>query len=362
MRAGSALRIGIACSALVHAAALWGPGWQLPEEREALRLEARLLAAPSEVVAAPVPAAPKAAPRPPARRADSQAEAPQASLPDAPVAASAPPEVSAPLPAVAASEPPPAASEAPPQLAQSAPAASEAGAVRNRTDLRTWPLAGRIAFDARLGGWPAGDAEHRWSHDALQYNARLSLRSGGLVRLAYRYDAQQESVGRLVGNDLRVERYSEQANARRFESLFDHAAGVVRQDRNGSLREVEAKGVALDILSLLHFLGGQPADAEAFDIFVVSPRASVARVTVLQKAPRRRELPVGEVEVRPFVAEARGGELHIEVDLAVAWRNAPVRIYIEDRKQDLHLELRASEVEIEGAVLARRQLPPPTTD
>lgn len=353
----SALKIGYLVSAALHLVALLGvPGWQLPEQREPLRIEARLLSVPSEV--APVASAKPPTP-PPTRRAEGREKAPSSELAaPAPVTQSEPEAV----PALAQSAPE--AASAP--LAQSVPvptAQSEpADGVRNLTDLRDWPVAGVVQFDASLSGLPAGEAEHVWSHDALQYNARLNLRSAGLVRLAYRYDAQQETQGRLVGNNLRVERYVEQANTRHFESLFDHVAGVVRQDRNGAKREVEAKGVALDILSLLHFLGGQPASAEAFDIFVVSPRASVARVTVLQKAPRERELPVGRVLVRPFVAEARGGELYIEVDLASAWRNAPVRIFIEDRKQDLKLELRAAQVDIEGTVLARRQPPPPEPD
>lgn len=364
MRAQTALKTGIVCSLLLHASALVVPGWHLPDEdvRESIRIDAKLLAAPSEAAVAEPPA-PKPPPRAAARAASGREDAPKARL-DEPVA-QAEPLASAPV-AEAASAPAaaPDQSAAVAQAAQSVPAAaaSEPDAPRNRTDLRDWPLAGRVSFDASLGAMPAGEAEYVWSHDALQYNARLSLRSAGLLRLAYRYDAVQETAGRLMGNNLQPERYTEQANTRHFDTRFDAAAGMIRQDRNGAPRELEAKGVALDILSLLHFLGGQPADAEAFDIFVVSPRGSVARVTVLQKGQVERDLPLGKVPVRRFVAEARGGELYIEVDLARLWRNAPMRIYIEDRKQDLKLDLRASQVEIEGSVLARRQAPPPEPD
>lgn len=372
MRASPALKLGVALSLLVHVAVMLWHGWRLPEEHEPVRIQARLLAAapaPAEHPAAAPKPKPEAA-RPPPRRAPGQQDAPVAQLPDtppiAPDAQSPPVDASAPV----AEQSAPAASQSAPVAAQSTPVAQSAAAaseatpgVKDRTNLSEWPSQGHVVFDAFYGNMelPAGTAEHSWSHDEQRYAASMAIRSSGLLRLAYRYDAVQETSGWVDHNRLLVGRYTETVNKRHYDSQFDLVRGVVHQDRNGDKRDVEAKGVALDILSLLHFLGGQPRDAEAFDIFVVSPRATVSRVTVLQKPAQEIDLPVGAVRARQFIAEAHGGDLRIEVWLASNWRNAPVRIYIEDRKQDLKLDLKASQVEIEGIVLARRVEPTPAS-
>jgi hypothetical protein len=154
--------------------------------------------------------------------------------------------------------------------------------------------------------------------------------------------------------------FRETFNAAQYETLFDPAGNRVKQVRKGSPREVETGGYALDMLALTHFMALQPVGAPGFDIFVVTFRGSLSRVSIEQRPARALELPLGTINARQFHAEARNGSLKIDIWLAVDWSNAPVRIRVEDSNGTY--DLKAEEVELNGQVLGSRPAMPTPND
>lgn len=360
----SALSIATITSVLVHLLALVAPGWHLPEDEDlgGRPLTAMLLAAPVADAKLPTPKAAKK-PAVPKKTAPPIVDAPTASLGD--TSTSAPVESSAPL----ASEPPASEPLAAETAAQSTPlveaSASSplpesqsvaAAALQSAplADISGWSRQGRVRYVSSYYGLPI-TGEQVWSRDDTQFSA--SLRGSVPIKGEL---IKQESTGRIVAGRPVTDTFLETFNAAQYETHFDAAGNKVQQVRKGNPREVETGGYALDMLALTHFMALQPPGAKSFDIFVVTFRGSVSRVTIEQRPAHMLELPLGTINARQFHAEARNGSLKIDVWLALDWSNAPVRIRVEDSGGTY--DLKAEEVEIDGKVVASRPDTPASSE
>lgn len=350
------LSLALGASALLHLAALVAPGWHLPEDEDlgGHLITATLLAAP--VAETPIPAGKPArvSAAPKKKRAPPIVDAPTASLGEVPVA-------SAPL-----------ANEAPPveSLTQSTPVAEtlasapvpEAQSVvasaeptpAPLADLGTWSRQGRVRYVSSYMGIPI-TGEQVWSRDDTQFSA--SLRGSVPIKGEL---IKQESSGRILAGRPVSDNFRETFNAAQYETHFDPAGNKVQQVRKGAEREVDTGGYALDMLALTHFMALQPVGADNFDVFVVTFRGSVSRVTIEQRPAQQVELPLGSVYARQFHAEARNGSLKIDVWLSVDWSNAPLRIRVQDSGGTY--DLKAEKVEVDGVIVGRSPVTPVSSD
>ncbi|MDB5800412.1 MAG: hypothetical protein JWL63_1351 [Rhodocyclales bacterium] len=364
----STVSIAASVSVLVHLAAL-APDWHVQDNEASgsKPISAVLLAAPAAepAVAPDVVPKPKPKPRPDLRKPPPIADAPTAALGDQPhadsmpaaseAAGEIPPAVataqSAAIPEIAASAVLAEAQSPPLADSRSAPLAdTPPQPPASLADLSNWARQGRIRYVSSYYGLPIS-GEQTWSHDDKRFSA--SLRGSVPIKGEL---IKQVSSGRITTGRPVSESFTETFNSARYETRFDAAGNKVQQVRKGDARDVETGGYALDMLALTHFMGLQPVGGQSFDVFVVTFRGSVSRVTIEQRAARVVELPVGMVNARQFHAEARNGSLKIDIWLAVDWRNAPVRIRVEDAGGTY--DLKAEEVEVEGQIVGSR---PPTS-
>jgi hypothetical protein len=349
----TALTVAATLSVLVHVVALVAPGWQLPEDEDlgGKPLSATLLAAP---VAEPHAPAPKRAPKPaaPKKPVPPIADAPTAALDKKP--GDTPDEV----PDQAAAESMPLASDASAPAAESAPAVemaasapvpeSQSTTVAEATpaplaDISGWAKQGRVRYVSSYYGLTVTGIQE-WSRDDTQFSA--SLRGSVPIKGEL---IKQESSGRIVAGRPVSDSFRETFNASQYETNFDPAANKISQVRKGNARDVETGGYALDMLALTHFMALQPVGAPNFDVFVVTFRGSVSRVSIEQRPARTIDLPVGSINARQFHAEARNGSLKIDIWLSVDWNNAPVRIRVEDPNGTY--DLKAEEVTLDGKLV-----------
>jgi hypothetical protein len=343
-----AITLAVSVSVLTHVAALLVPGWQLPEDEDlgGKPLSAVLLAAPA--VEPQIPA-PKPAPRPakPKKPAPPIADAPTAALGDTPTDSSAPQaDTAAQLPDQVAQSAPAVevAASAPAPEAQSLAVAEAASAPL--ADLSGWAKQGRVRYVSSYYGLMVTGVQE-WSRDDAQFSASLR----GLVPIKGEL-IKQESSGRIVAGRPVSDSFRETFNSSQYETLFDAAGNTVKQVRKGTPREVETGGYALDMLALTHFMSLQPVGAPNFDVFVVTFRGSVSRVSIEQRPVSALQLPLGTISARQFHAEARNGSLKIDIWLAADWSNAPVRIRVEDGNGTY--DLKAEEVELNGQIVGSR--------
>jgi hypothetical protein len=344
-----AITLAVSVSVLAHVAALLVPGWQLPEDEDlgGKPLSAVLLAPP---VAEPQMPAPKPAPKParPKKPAPPIADAPTAALGDMPVENSAPLADTAP-PADQVAQSAPAvemAASAPAPEAQSQAVAETQATSAPLADISGWAKQGRVRYVSSYYGLTVTGVQE-WTRDDTQFAA--SLRGSVPIKGEL---IKQESSGRIVAGRPVSDSFRETFNASQYETTFDAAGNTVKQVRKGSPREVETGGYALDMLALTHFMSLQPVGAPNFDVFVVTFRGSVSRVSIEQRPVSALQLPLGTISARQFHAEARNGSLKIDIWLAADWSNAPVRIRVEDGNGTY--DLKAEEVELNGQIVSSR--------
>jgi len=335
----TALTLAVSASLIVHLAALVQPGWYLPAEtpdEKGAPLTAQLMAAPAEQ--------PVAKPQSKVRKPAPIAGAPTASLGHEP-------EKNKPKTEPVVSEPEALAQKPSmqPEPEASAPMpepVAQAAAPEPSPSLDGWARQGRVHYSSSYWGLPVS-GEQVWSHDEAQFNASLR----GTVPIKGEL-LKQESVGRIAGGKPVSDSFNETFNASKYETRFAPDGSKLDQVRKGDPREVPTGGYALDMLALMHYMALQPLDAPAFDVFVVSFRGSVSRVTVEQRPPHSIDLPAGTMTARQFHAEARNGALKIDIWLASDYQNAPVRIRVEDAGGSY--DLKADELELDGKLLLRK--------
>ena len=342
----------IALSVLVHALLLSSPAWDLPIHREPIRIEASLLKTPAVRTATTAPETPQPEVPKPHKKTKAQ-----------------PPKTSAHRPAVIAQTPAPqpvasvVVQDSTPPREESTVGGSETMAPSGETPSKpvapspvsvnpeatqAWPKKGRIRFQVRYGETiEVGQMVHTWSHDGEHYTMRSEAETVGVARLIKRFKGVQQSQGRVGPEGLAPDGFEEDLNGKESHAVFDWSARRVVMYRPDRVREVAFEDMAQDLLSLAHHLAFQPDGIEQMSLYVVGGRWG-AEATLTQVANERLQLPWGTIETRHFNCVARNGEFVVDLWLARQYRNAPVRIRVDDRKQGHVVDEIALEIELDG--------------
>lgn len=340
--------VALGLSLLVHLAVIGSPAWRLPflDEPESNGvLEARL--APRPVFAPNPPVAARPAPRPVAQKprepqpAPAQGVTPEVAAPavsEEAASAQAVSEEAAPAPVVS-DEPAAALPPAPP------PAASP------------WPHQGRIRFTVTRGEGEQtmliGQSTHTWRHDDATYMLQTMTETVGLVALFYPAKVVQTSEGTLgtegiVPREFRVERMERMAERARFDR---EAMKVTLFAGEQVRREAPLVPGSQDILSQIYQIG--LARAARVELMIATGKNYNRYV---YEAVGEEKIATRFGELRTWRVKTTGlrGEQGMELWLAAAYRNLPVRIRYLDRKGEV-FEQHAVEMEIDGMKLAENQ-------
>lgn len=312
------LALALALSALLHAAAISAPGWDLPGivEPEPAVIEAQLAKPPKAAGVAAEKSKPRVAPARKAVPAPVRHDVVAAAADAAPVAAPGPtvtapvvpePVASAPLPAepVAVAAPPP---PAPP-----------------------WPPRGRISYVVTYGegGMVVGQTVQEWQVDGAHYTLRSLAEPKGLAAMFGKTRAQ-ESVGVVTIAGLRPEEFRDQREGRAQEAVaFDWAAGrVVFSGGRGAVSLAEG---TQDLISVFYQLAWLPPGRDA--VLSVATASRVGRWTFEWVGVETLAVGARTLDTQHWRTRADGDAT--EVWLAPAHGGLPVKIRHSDRKGDV---------------------------
>jgi hypothetical protein len=181
-----------------------------------------------------------------------------------------------------------------------------------------------------------------WQHDGAHYEARLGA---GVLGATSSFD--YVSSGRLVAQQVVTETARDNRRGKLSVAAIDNEAGVVRMERGGDVRERRITGLAVALSSLPQALASLDWSTEKISLFVVGD-FWVEDAVVTDRGLENLQLPATSLEARRFQAKINNGKT-IDIWLAPAWRNAPARIRYDDGA--IVVDLKASEVEIDGAIL-----------
>ncbi|NTV10072.1 MAG: DUF3108 domain-containing protein [Zoogloea sp.] len=356
-------------SILVHALALFAPGWQLPTSGEKLPpLEARLepMPAPSPVAEEPPEEAKKApqagpsedldrvqigtkpAPKPqPHKRPAKPDETQEATGPKPEDEDAAPPaDTSSDKPGeprqadVAPAAAPPVPAPAP------APASAPAD-VPGRTE--GWADRGKVQYDVirGQGNFVIGRTTHEWKHDRNHYTMETVIETTGLVSLFKPFRMVQRSEGKVLPNGLKPEKFRVTRDGElREKADFDWSTAHVALVANGRERDVPIAEGDQDVLSLIHQLGLDPGGSGQEELLVVTGK-SASRSVIKNLGLEEISVPAGRVTAYHLASQGQRGELQIDIWLARDYANLPVRIRITDRSGEV-LDQVATGVELSG--------------
>lgn len=306
--------IALAVSALLHAAAITMPAWDLPgsQEAEPPTIEAHLTPPPRP---APVPAEkakPQSRPQPakktppvPVVAAASGAES------TAPVvAAETPAPVTAPDPAPVVEQP--AAEPAPPPAAP------------------PWPRQGRIHYIVTYGdgGFVIGETILEWRIDDDRYSIRSAAEPKGLAALVGR-TRLQISEGEVTATGLRPSEFRDQREGRGLEAAaFDWPAA--RVVFSGGRGEGRLAAGTQDMVSVFYQLAWQ-APRQTVEL-AVATASRVGRWTFEWVGEESLTLTEGTLTALHLRTRADGDTT--EIWLAPTHGGLPVKIRHVDRKGD----------------------------
>jgi hypothetical protein len=314
--------LALAASALIHVAALLGPGWTLPgtnEPEQALMIDAVLAKPAPRPEAAPVA---KPAPKPAAERprplpvlAAAAAESAAAGAP-AVSAPSASPAIAAPVPTVVAP-----AAPSPVRIAL--------------------PGKGRVRYVITRGegGFVVGQSVHSWEHDGLAYTLQSVTETTGLAALFKPARVLQLSRGEVTVEGLRPVEFRHERVGGLDTAAFDWGRRVVAY----AGREEAIDAGTQDMLSMY------------YQIVLLSPRSGELDMPIATG----RKLEVFRIEVlgeevvtlpaggrRALHLKTRSGNDSIELWIAPEARGLPLKIRFTDRKGEIFDQL-ADEIDIQ---------------
>ncbi len=316
--------LALVASALIHVAALLGPGWTLPgtdEPEPSTTIDA--------VLAKPVPR-PEAAPTP------KPAQKPAVDRPRPPPvpAAAAPDAVSVAAPVV------PAASAAPPvpPLVPSAVAVEPAVPMPVRIGL---PGQGRVRYVITRGegGFVVGQTVHTWEHDGLAYKLQSLTETTGLAALFKPARVLQASRGEVTAEGLRPLEFRHERVGGLDTAAFDWGRRVVTY----AGREEGMASGAQDMLSMY------------YQLVLLAPREGVVDLPIAtgRKLETYRFEVLGEEVVAMPAGERRATHLRtrsggdtIELWIASDLRGLPLKIRFTDRKGEIFDQV-ADEIDIQ---------------
>ena len=303
--------IAFAISALLHAAAISVPGWDLPglAEPESLPIAAHL-APPKPLPAATPQQKAKPAPHPLATRKSIPVPALAAATDAEPVATAAP--VAAPPPAPVVEPPAPPAVSAPPPTPP-------------------WPGKGRVRYVGTYGdgGFVIGETIHEWRIDGDRYSIRTVFEPKGLAALRGRKRAQT-SEGEVTAEGLRPSEFRDQREGREAEGTsFEWPA--VRAVFSGGRGEGRLVAGTQDLVSVFYQLAWL-APRRNVELSVVTA-SRVGRWTFEWVGEESLTIAGGSLSTLHLRTRSDGDAT--EVWLAPAHGGLPVKIRYTDRKGDV---------------------------
>lgn len=304
------LAFALVASALIHAAALLGPGWTLPgtHEPEPPATIDAVLAKPA-ARPEPVPTA-RPAPRIPVDRPRPQAvaaAAPAAADPGPPAASPAP------VPAPAAAAPAPAVEPAPPAPARIA-----------------LPGKGRVRYTITRGegGFVVGQSVHTWEQDGFAYKLQNVTETTGLAAIFKPARVLMSSRGEVTADGLRPLEFRHE----RVGGLDTAAFDWVRRTVAYAGREDAVAPGAQDMLSMY------------YQLVLLAPKGGPVELPIAtgRKLENYRFEVVGEETVvlpagerRATRLKTRSGGDTIELWIAAGMRGLPLKIRFTDRKGEV---------------------------
>lgn len=316
--------LALAASALIHVAALLGPGWTLPgtnEPEPPATIDAVLAKPAPRHEATPVP---KPAPKPAVDRPRPQPVLAAAAPDTVPLAAPV-------LPAPSAAPTAPAAVPAPSVVEPAAPVPVRIGL----------PGKGRVRYVITRGegGFVVGQAVHTWEHDGLGYKLQSVTETTGLAALFKPARVLQASRGEVTTEGLRPLEFRHERVGGLDTAAFDWGRRVVAF----AGREEGIAAGTQDMLSMY------------YQIVLLSPKSGVIDMPIATG----RKLEVFRVEVlgeevvtlpaggrRAMHLKTRSGNDSIELWIAPDVRGLPLKIRFTDRKGEI-FDQSADEIDIQ---------------
>jgi hypothetical protein len=321
-----ALIMAFAVSLGIHAAALFGPEFDLSTEPEAPTIVAELrpLPPPQPRVDAVARAEKPAKARAPRRKVEPAASAmPAPTLPEetpAPEPPELPPAAAQELPPAPPSAEPPATAQ-PPELAPAEPRLPPRGMIRYRVDR------GDSNFEI-------GYAQHEWEIVDGRYRLQSVVETTGLVRLFKSLRIEMESRGTISDQGLRPETFVIRRNGKEVgeQATFDWVGMKVRV---GDRAEQALAYGAQDLLSFNYQLGFLP-DLGAGSVLPIATgkKYGVYRLEVI--GDEEIEVPAGTLRTLHLRAP---GENTTELWLAYDYLLLPVKIRHVDVKGDSFVQV-----------------------
>ncbi|OHC72302.1 MAG: hypothetical protein A3H93_14475 [Rhodocyclales bacterium RIFCSPLOWO2_02_FULL_63_24] len=317
------LVLALVASALIHVAALVGPGWALPGSDETdppPTIDAVLAKPPPRREAAPAtrPKPPPSKPRPQPAASTLAAAAPTAA---ASVAA----------PGAAAEETPPAAvnpAATSPTAVSPAPTVEPAAApMPARTAL---PGRGRLRYVITRGegGFVIGQAVHSWEHDGFTYTLKSMTETTGLAALFKPAQVFQSSQGEVTAEGLQPREFRHERVGGIDTARFDWMRRVVAY----AGREDSLAAGTQDMLSMYYQLVLLAPKEGALEMPIATGRKLESyRFEVLGEEVVA--LPAGER--RAVHLKTRSGNDSIELWIELQMRGLPVKIRFTDRNGEI---------------------------
>ena len=314
------LILALAASALIHVAALLGPGWELPAlgQTDPPLVEAVLTRPAARPESAPVAKpAPKVA-----------AEKPRRTATAAPSAVGA-------APAAVTSQPEPPVETAPPAAGLPAPSLEPVAPAPARIGL---PGKGRIRYTITRGegGFVVGQAVHTWEHDGLAYKLQSVTETTGLAALFKPARVVQSSQGEVTAEGLKPREFRHERVGGPDTANFDWARGVVAY----AGREDRIVAGTQDMLSMYYQLVLLMPKGDAVDMPIATGR-KLEKYHFEMVGEETVALPGGER--RATRLKTRSGSDTIELWLGVGkdadTRGLPLKIRFIDRKGEIFDQL-----------------------
>ena len=314
----------LVASALLHAAALLGPGWVLPGTHEleptTTTIEAVLAPPPTP---APQPVA-KVAPKPlPVRPRPQSAAQPV-------VATAAPADIAA---APASTEAPPAAPPvaAPPAAVAPAPTIEQAPQPANTALPGKGSL--RYVITRGEGGFIIGQAVHSWTHDGFTYRLKSLTETTGLAAAFKPVQVLQSSQGEITAEGLRPREFRHERAGSIDTANFDWTRRVVRY----AAREDGIVAGTQDMLSMYYQLVLLAPQSGVVEMPVATGRKlEIFRLEVLGE--ETLTLPGGERRALHVRTRSSNDtiELWLRTGTDAASRGLPLKIRFIDRRGDIY--------------------------
>lgn len=323
--------LALVASALIHVAALLGPGWDLPGLNDAdapPAIDAVLAKPVARAEAVPVS---RPAPKPlvDKPRLQRMAAAPESA------AAVTSPNRAAPSPAPVETPPAPSAGDIAAGPAEGMTPAPTPVPVRIPL-----PAKGRVRYVITRGegGFVVGQNLHTWEHDGLTYRLQSVAETTGLAAIFKPARVVQSSQGEVTTEGLKPHEFRHERVGGLDTASFDWTRGVVAY----AGREESVAAGTQDMLSMYYQLVLLAPKSGVLDVPIATGRKLESfRIEVVGE--EAVALPAGERRAMHF--RIRSGNDSIDLWIAPDMRGLPLKIRFTDRKGEIFDQL-AEDIDI----------------